>query len=126
MLGGQAVGQLPGAVRRPVVDDEDHEPVGRRGPQDPQRCANHRLEILGLVVGRNHQPWDLRRRHEAPYPIGTGRPRAPVLQPCPHPSPTPRSPPHWPSSATSTSSTGRSSTESSPTEPPPRPSATHR
>src|SRR4051812_42916298 len=108
-LGRQAVGNGARAVGRGVVDDQH--PMAVRGgvANDVERGAHDRLEVRGLVVGREDEPGG--RGHSAgAYP----KRRA-----CPT-SPTARSPPRWTSSATSTSSTARSSTASSPTAPRPR------
>ena len=54
-LGGQAIRDLAGAVRRGVVDDEDVV-LARRRSELRQDLAHERLEVLGLVVGRENQP----------------------------------------------------------------------
>jgi len=54
-LGGDCGDQVAGAVGRVVVDDEDGvlEP---RALQLRQHSANERLDVLGLVVGREDEP----------------------------------------------------------------------
>ena len=54
-LRGQPVGDLAGAVRRAVVHDQDAV-VGSRLRELRQRGAHDPLEVLGLVVGGEHEP----------------------------------------------------------------------
>ena len=54
-LDGEPIGELTGAVRGVVVDDE--EPViGRGGRERARRRLDDRLEVLHLVVGGQHEP----------------------------------------------------------------------
>ena len=57
MRGGEAVGDRPGPVRRAVVDDEDPEAVGRGGGEHGAGRGDDALEVLGLVVGGQDEPW---------------------------------------------------------------------
>jgi hypothetical protein len=54
-LRGQPVGDLAGAVGRPVVDHE-HGVLQTRRRELGQRRAHDGLDVLGLVVGREDQP----------------------------------------------------------------------
>ena len=49
--GGQIIGQAAGAVGRVVIDDQE-----RCRGQGSQDGGDHRADVLGLVVGREHDP----------------------------------------------------------------------
>ena len=112
VLGGQAVGDLAGAVGRVVVDDEDPVRAGRRALEHraARRATIASMFSASSKVGRMSQACpDIGRA----YPTDRTWPRTP---------PTSRSPPPSTSSPTSTSSTARSCTACSPTATRPRPS----
>ncbi len=52
VLDRETIGELAGAVGRAVVDDEHAEAVGRRAREHLSRGEDDRLDVLGLVVGR--------------------------------------------------------------------------
>jgi hypothetical protein len=54
-LGRHAVGDLARSVGRAVVD-HDHAVLEAGGGEVRQRCPHDRLQVLGLVVGRQHEP----------------------------------------------------------------------
>ena len=67
VLGGQPIGDLAGAVGRAVVDDQHVEAA--RAPARREHLArggDDRLDVLGLVVGRQYQP--RLAGHESAYP----------------------------------------------------------
>ena len=75
VLGSQAISDLAGAVGRAIVDDEHTKPVGRGARQHAAGRSDDRLDVLGLVVCRQYQPWLAGHRSAYPraYPDGVPR-----------------------------------------------------
>ena len=65
-LGGQTIRYLAGAIGRAVVDDEDLVGAVIRAREHRARGSRDRLNVLGLVVGRQYQPGHVGR--QASYP----------------------------------------------------------
>ena len=56
VLGGEPVGDRPGAVGRAVIDHQHAKSIGRGIGEHAARGRDDRLDVLGLVVRRQYQP----------------------------------------------------------------------